>query len=262
MPDRRDRNGPNALAPGREMPTGPVSVEPAPSASTASEAGSGRRSPARPRRDRGHVATVSRPTRWPEAADRPIFADGMLKLMLILLAFFVFLHSRSEPSAQRSAPILDSLALRFASAADPSREAAARAAALDVDPGIQLRRRLVGHLPISAGEVEVPGSLLAFDLHETALFQQDTAEILRVRMVLLRRLADALGESRAGRDKTLVVTTGWPEETTSLTAARLSTLEAVFADATSATRRLELGLATLPAGIWRFSIRAGQDHAS
>jgi hypothetical protein len=191
----------------------------------------------------------------------PKGADGMLKLMLILLAFFVLLHSRSEPSLERSEPILDSLALRFAATTEPSGDETVKIAAREFDPATTLRRRLVGHLPISAGPVEVPGALLAFDLDETALFAPEAAAIVRDRLVLLHRLGNALAEPAAGRETVLVITTTWPAATTTLTAARLRTLQAVFADTALEPTRLRLGLSGLPEGTWRFAIRAGDEHA-
>lgn len=186
----------------------------------------------------------------------------MLKLMLILLAFFILLHSRSELSAERVAPILDSLALRFASTVEASGELAARSTARELDPRTSIRRRLLGHLPITAGEVEVPGALLAFDLHEAALFAPQSAQIVRDRLVLVHRLAQALSERAAGRQSVLVVTTRWPGETDALTGARLRKLEAIFADTPLELHRLGLGVATLPEGIWRFTIRAVEGHAA
>jgi hypothetical protein len=195
------------------------------------------------------------------AASLPRSADGMLKLMLILLAFFVLLHSRSEPSLERSVPILDSLALRFAAKTEPSGDETVNIAASVFDPATAVRRRLVGHLPISAGPVEVPGALFAFDLDETALFAPQGAAIVRDRLVLLHRLGNALAEPDAGRSSVLVVTTAWPEQTSMLTAARLRTLQAVFADTALEPARLRLGLSGLPNGTWRFAIRAGDEHA-
>ena len=188
-------------------------------------------------------------------------ADGILKLMLILLAFFIFLHSRSELSAERVAPILDSLALRFASTVEADGETASRSTARQFDPRTHIRRRLLGHLPISAGEVEAPGALLAFDLHEAALFAPQSPAIVRDRLVLLHRLAQALGEHEAGRQSVLVVTTSWPEGSVSLAAGRLHQLQAIFADTPLEPHRLRLGVATLPDGIWRFAIRAVDSHA-
>lgn len=205
---------------------------------------------------RERLATTSGP------AGRPAMADGMLKLMLILLALFILLHSRSEPSVERAAPILDSLALRFASTAEVEGELAARSTARHIDPRLQLRRRLLGHLPISAAEVEVPGALLAFDLHETALFAPDSTEIARERLVLLHRLAQALDEHETGRQSVLVVTTAWPTETTPRTAARLRRVQGHFADTSLDGERVRLGVASLPDGIWRFAIRAVDDHAA
>ena len=207
----------------------------------------------RARRLRGRAAT---------APSRPVLAEGMLKLMLILLAFFVFLHSRSEPSLERSAPILDSLALRFAASLELSSGAAASATALQLDPATYFRRRLVGHLPISAGPVEVPGALLAFELDEAALFAFESSTIVRERLVLLHRLAQALGEHEAGLGSVLVVTTAWPDDDPLLVAARLRTLDAIFAGAPLDPDRLRLGLGRLPAGIWRFAIRLDHEHAA
>lgn len=185
----------------------------------------------------------------------------MLKLMLILLAFFVLLHSRSEPSLERSAPILDSLALRFAATTEQLGDETLSIAARAFDPATLLRRRLVGHLPISGGPVEVPGALFAFDLDEAALFAPAGAAIVRDRLVLFHRLGSALAEHDAGRASVLVITTTWPAATSTLTAARLRTLEAVFADTALEPARLRLGLSGLPDGIWRFAIRAGDEHA-
>lgn len=203
----------------------------------------------------------SQPAATHSLAAQPAMADGMLKLMLILLAFFIFLHSRSEVSAERVAPILDSLALRFASTVAADDETASRSTARQFDPRTHIRRRLLGHLPITAGEVEVPGALLAFDLHEAALFAPQSAAIVRDRLVLLHRLAQALGEHEAGRQSVLVVTTRWPDGSASLTAGRLRQLEAIFADTPLEPHRLRLGVATLPDGIWRFAIRAVDGHA-
>jgi hypothetical protein len=250
--DRRNRNGPEALAAGLEQFAEPAVGAAAKTTAAADDDGE----------NFFRASLRTRQARRGTVPGRPVLAEGMLKLMLILLAFFVFLHSRSELSQERVAPILDSLALRFASTVATGSEDAARAMALHLDPGIHLRRRVVGHLPISAGEVEVPGALLAFDLDETTLFAPETALIVRDRLVLLHRLAHALGEHEAGRDNVLVVTTDWPEEATTLTAARLRTLEAIFADTALEPSRVRLGVANLPAGIWRFSIRAGHGHAA
>jgi hypothetical protein len=212
--------------------------------------------------DRGSCRAMRARAREDSRPSRPVLADGMLKLMLILLAFFVFLHSRSELSLERSAPILDSLALRFAATIETASADAARSTALHLDPTTHFRRRLVGHLPISAGPVEVAGALLAFDLVETALFEPASAEIVRDRLVLLHRLAQALGEHEAGQGSQLVITTAWPDADSRLAAARLRTLEAIFADTPLDPSRLRLGLAGLPEGIWRFAIRADHGHAA
>lgn len=215
-----------------------------------------------PRRHRGRDPVTSRPILGCNASRRPAFSDGMLKLMLILLAFFIFLHSRSELSAERAAPILDSLALRFASSVEAGGETAARARARQLDPRTHIRRRLLGHLPITAGEVEVAGALLAFDLHEAALFAAESEEIVRDRLVFIHRLAQALSEHPAGRQSLLVVTTRWPDETTPLTSARFSRLAEIFGDTQLELHRLRLGVAKLPEGIWRFAIRAVDGHAA
>lgn len=262
MQDRRNRNGPKALTARLEGLAEPAVGAAEKPTAAADDDGESRWASPGAKRGLGPAGPSSRRARKGTAPVRPVLAEGMLKLMLILLAFFVFLHSRSELSQERVAPILDSLALRFAATLATGSEDAARATALHLDPGIRLRRRVVGHLPISAGEVEVPGALLAFDLDETSLFAPDSALIVRDRLVLLHRLAHALGEHEAGLGSVLVVTTGWPDEATTLTAARLRTLEGIFADTALATRRVRLGVAKLPAGIWRFSIRTGHGHAT
>jgi hypothetical protein len=260
--DRRSRNGPEALDPRLEGLAELAVGEAEKSTVAADDDGESLCAFPGARRGLGPASPSSRRARHGRAPGRPVLAEGMLKLMLILLAFFVFLHSRSELSQERVAPILDSLALRFASTVATGSDDAARATALHLDPGILLRRRVVGHLPISAGEVEVPGALLAFDLDETSLFAPETALIVRDRLVLLHRLAHALDQHEAGPGSVLVVTTGWPDAATPLTAARLRTLEAIFADTTLAASRVRLGVATLPAGIWRFSIRAAHGQAA
>ncbi len=191
----------------------------------------------------------------------PVLADGMLKLMLILLAFFVFLHSRSEISERKVAPILDSLALRFAATASADDPALATLA-LGADPAAELRRRLFGHLPISAAAVAVPGALVAFDLDEAALFEPGGQAVRRERLVLLHRVAAALAGAAKAPAPLLTVTTAWPDAAGEPVVGRMAALAAIFADTPQAESRLRLGFADLPAGRWRFVIRAGPRDAA
>lgn len=186
---------------------------------------------------------------------RPVLADGMLKLMLILLACFVFLHSRSEFVERKVAPILDSLALRFAATAPADELSAAAALAARGDPLVQLRRRLLGHLPISAAPVQVPGVLLAFDLDESLLFEGDADAVARERLVLLRRITAALAAAAPAPSMELAVTTAWPEDGFTSPVGRFAALETVLADTPVAAARVRLGFGDLPAGHWRFAIR-------
>jgi hypothetical protein len=192
---------------------------------------------------------------------RPALADGMLKLMLILLAIFVFLHSRSEFAERKVAPILDSLALRFAAATVADELSVAEALAVRGDPVIQLRRRLLGHLPISAAPVALPGALLAFDLDAASLFEGGADAVARERLVLLRRLAVALAAGSAESPTALAVTTAWPAGDLASVSGRFAALEALFADTPGAVERLRLGFGDLPADRWRFVIRRGLPDA-
>lgn len=173
--------------------------------------------------------------------------------MLILLAFFVFLHSRSEFAERKVAPILDSLALRFAAAGPWQGAADAAAVAWRGEPVRQLRRRLLGHLPVSAAIVEVPGALVAFDLAAAALFAADDEAVARDRLVLLHRLAAAVAASGT----TLAVITAWPDDAADLAAstAQFSALLASFDATPLPVAQLRFGFADLPAGSWRFVVR-------
>jgi hypothetical protein len=187
----------------------------------------------------------------------PALADGTLKLMLILLAFFVYLHSRSSFTADRVSPILESLAIRFAGTG--AEGAAFETTANRLDPSLQLRRRLLGHLPISAAPAEVTGALMAFDLDDRALFEPDAAAVRREQLVLLNRLGRALGRSAAGEAAVLTITTAPPPLSGVLATRRLAALQRVLATAGIDTERLRFGFADLPSGSWRFTIRV-DDH--
>ncbi len=187
----------------------------------------------------------------------PALADGTLKLMLILLAFFVYLHSRSSFTEDRVSPILESLAIRFAGT---GAEGAAFTTTADrLDPSLQLRRRLLGHLPISAAPAEVTGALMAFDLDDRALFEPDAAAVRREQLVLLNRLGRALGRSTAGEAAVLTITRAPPPSSGVLATRRLAVLQRVLATAGIDTQRLRFGFADLPARSWRFTIRM-DDH--
>ena len=193
---------------------------------------------------------------------RPVLADGMLKLMLILLAFFVFLHSRSDFAERKVTPILDSLALRFAATIPQDGFAEAAALAMRGDPGAQLRRRLLGHLPISAAAIEVPGALVAFELDETALFEPHGGAVLRERLVLLHRVMAAIAAGTTEQASQLAVTTAWPNGETEQVTSRLGALLATFAQTPAALAQTRLGFADLPPGRWRFVIRSAMPDAA
>lgn len=187
----------------------------------------------------------------------------MLKLMLILLAFFVFLHSRSEFAERKVTPILDSVALRFAASAPADAFYEAAALALRGDPGTQLRRRLLGHLPISAAAIEVPGGLVAFELDEAALFEPNGGAILRERLVLLHRVAGAIVTGNTMQDTyRLVVTTTWPSDNVERVTGRLAALHAVFAEIPVALAHVRFGFGDVPSGRWRFVIRSAMPDAA
>jgi hypothetical protein len=204
---------------------------------------------------------VRRSARTRAPVPMPVLADGMLKLMLILLAFFVFLHNRSEFVERKVTPVLDALALRFAAtASDGFPEAGALA--LRGDPGTLLRRRLLGHLPISAEPTAAPGALFAFDLDEADLFEADGQTVRRERFVLLHRTARAIAAAAAEQASLLAVTTAWPEGDGEAAANRFAAPLALFADTPLDLEHLRFGFADLPAGSWRFVIRAGMPDAA
>lgn len=185
----------------------------------------------------------------------------MLKLMLILLAFFVHLHGRSEPSDDRAAPVLHSLAARFAGL--PTTEGGVLSAPAGTALGWQadLRRRLIGHLPITASPLEAAGDLLGFDLPDESLFEQRDGSVRRDRRVLLHRLAAALDAEAMDQALVLVVTTAGPaaggwQGAAAVPLRRLQALATVLRAAGLAPSRLRLGFAHLPDGIWRFAIRS------
>jgi hypothetical protein len=199
-----------------------------------------------------------RAARVRRAATVPVLADGTLKLMLILLAFFVYLHSRSSFTEERVSPILESLAIRFAGTG--AEGTAFATAASHLDPAERLRRRLVGHLPISAAAIEVTGALMAFELDGSALFDGDPVAVRREQLVLLHRLASALGRSDAGQGAELTVTTAPSLASEQPSMTRFATLRRVLAAAGIDTERLRFGFADLPTGRWRFTIRLGDHH--
>jgi len=188
----------------------------------------------------------------------PALADGTLKLMLILLAFFVYLHSRSSFTEERVSPILESLAIRFAGTGTEGTSFTTTAS--HIDPAQRLRRRLVGHLPISAAAVEVTGALMAFDLDGATLFDSDPVAVRREQLVLLHRLASALGGSDAGQAAVLTVTTTPPLDLEPWSTTRFAALQRVLAGAGIDTERLRFGFADLHHGLWRFTIRLDDHH--
>lgn len=194
-----------------------------------------------------------------------MLGDGMLKLMLILLAFFVFLNSQSEFSAGKAVPILQSLAERFAAVRPPGEEVIPPRGASKLEQRMDLRRRLLGHLPISAAAIAAPGALVTFDLETADLFAGDGAALRHERRVLLNRLASALSDTAIGQANQLVLTTHWPDGPTASVAGRFESLRAGLAAAGLESHRLHFGFADLPAGSWRFSVRpianSGQDDA-
>jgi hypothetical protein len=186
----------------------------------------------------------------------------MLKLMLILLAFFVFLVSRSEVAERKVAPILESLALRFAAPVSGDGFAGIAAVASRGDPAVLLRRHVLGHLPVSATPVESSGAIIAFDLPTRSLFEGGRQTIARDRRVLLHRLAEAVaGENAASRSR-LVVLTAWPQDDGEAARARFDALQAVLGDASLPVEQLRFGFAHLPADMWRFVIRSEPPDAS
>lgn len=193
-------------------------------------------------------------------------ADGMLKLMLILLAFFVYLHGQSMPSDERAGPVLHSLAARFAGLPTTSGSDDAGPAGEALDWPGDLRRRLIGHLPVTASSLSAPGVLLGFDLAAANLFDLRDDSVLRDRRVLLHRLAEAIETSAADRRLILVITTTSATGSVDLVAdpvmtKRLAAMADVLATAGLSPPRLRLGLAPLPADVWRFAIRVDASHA-
>lgn len=209
-------------------------------------------------------ATLAKAPSWtridPAPAESP--TDGFLKLMLILLAFFVVLYSRSEVSSTKAGPVLEALANRFAA---PSGNAAENG----LMDGLaraerELRRRLAAALPVQASAREQPGMLIAFELHESDLFAPLDDAIRRERLVLLRRLAAALTGRDAAWDTPLLVTTGWPESDDSPATQRLLAVAEVLAANGLAGEALRLGFAPLTPGIWHFAVprvASSQAHA-
>jgi hypothetical protein len=203
-----------------------------------------------------HRATRRRARRAAAANSTLVLADGTLKLMLILVAFFVYLHSRSSFDENRVAPILESLAVRFAPATGAA-GSALEVAAHRIDPATRLRRRLLAHLPVSAASVEVAGALVAFDIAAADLFAGDTDALQRERLVFLHRLGAALAGSDAGRGALLVVSTGAPPEADALSTRRFAAIARVLGDAGATGDRLRYGFNGLAPDLWRFSVRSG-----
>lgn len=196
------------------------------------------------------------------SGDSGVLVDGMLKLMLILLAFFVYLHGRSEPSAERATSVLHSLAARFAAVpATQGEDLLPAGEALDWSS--DLRRRLIGHLPISATPLESPGILTGFDIAEAALFDSPEGSVRREQRVLLHRLAAAV--ESAGPSQRLILAVTAPAADTSADrgpssideplARKLGAVAAVLEAAGLSRLHLRLGLEALPSEVWRFSIR-------
>jgi hypothetical protein len=180
----------------------------------------------------------------------------MLKLMLILLAFFVFLVSRSEFAERKVAPILDSLALRFAAPVSSDGFVGIASVAPRGDPAALLRRHVLGHLPVSAAPVATSGAIIAFDLPRRSLFAGDQPMIARERRVLLHRLSEAVAGENAVSRPLLIVLTAWPQEDSSVVRAHFGALLAVLGDTSLPVGRLRFGFAHLPPDTWRFVIRS------
>ncbi len=178
--------------------------------------------------------------------------DGFLKLMLILLAFFVVLYSRSEVSSTKAGPVLEALADRFAApsgraAGNGPMDGSARAEE-------QLRRRLAAALPVQATARERPGMLIAFALDETDLFAPAGDAIRRERLVLLRRLATALAGRDAAWNTPLMLTTAWPEADDRSATQRLLAVAEVLAANGLTAEALHLGFAPVAPGTWHFAV--------
>ncbi len=211
---------------------------------------------------RAHAASRNRAfleraaARRAEAASIDVATDGLLKLMLILLAFFVVLYSRSEASAIRAWPVLEALADRFAApvvddaGAEPE-DGSSRAEE-------RLRRRLAASLPVQARVRQLPGMLIAFDLDATDLFEDSGSTVRRERLVLLRRLAMELAGRGEGWGSPLTITTLAPERAAGTARERLVALADVLETNGLAVGMLRLGFAELPADAWRFTVPRAQ----
>lgn len=202
---------------------------------------------------RSKAAAAEAPS-WPRLASTPAESptDGFLKLMLILLAFFVVLYSRSEVSSTKAGPVLEALADRFSA---PSGSAAGNG---PMDGSFraeeQLRRRLAAALPVQASARERPGMLIAFELDEGDLFVPAGDAIRRERLVLLRRLAISLAGRDAAWDTPLLVTTAWPESDDKPATQRLLAVAEVLATNGLADEALRLGFAPVAPGTWHFAV--------
>lgn len=196
----------------------------------------------------------------PAPAELP--TDGFLKLMLILLAFFVVLYSRSEISATKAGPVLEALADRFA--APPGSGAESEPLDGSTLAEERLRRRLAASLPVQARARRIAGMLIAFDLAAADLFDGAGPAIRRERLVLLNRLATALAERGTAWDTPLLVTTLLPESDAGAARDRLVALAGVLEANGLDGEKLGLGFAALPVGIWRFTVpraAVGEVHA-
>ena len=172
--------------------------------------------------------------------------------MLILLAFFVVLYSRSEISATKAGPVLEALADRFAAPFDSAAEHGPMDGSIRAEQ--QLRRSLAASLPVQARARELPGMLVAFELAAEDLFADSGDAVRRERLVLLRRLATALAGREATWDAPLVVTTAGPEADADLATQRLAALAEVLEANGLAGAALRLGFAALAPGTWHFAV--------
>ncbi len=188
-----------------------------------------------------------------DAAPAESPTDGFLKLMLILLAFFVVLYSRSEVSSTKAGPVLEALADRFAAPSGSAAENGPMDGSARAER--QLRRQLAAALPVQASARELPGMLIAFVLDERDLFAPSGDTVRRERLVLLRRLATALAGRNATWNTPLMVTTAWPEADDSGSATqRLLALAEVLAANGLAGTALRLGFAPVAPGTWHFAV--------
>ena len=189
---------------------------------------------------------------WAASPPGEAATDGLLKLMLILLAFFVVLYSRSEVSDSKAGPVLEALVDRFAAPADEDAGSETLDGSSRADE--RLRRRLAASLPVQARAREIPGMLIAFDLDTADLFEESGNAVRRERFVLLRRLATALAERGDGWSAPLRVTTLLPEDAVDTARDRLLALADLLAANGLAQDELHLGFAALPANLWRFAV--------